>query len=221
MSTELRDYEAWHDGYDEAGSGLSWRLSTVQRYLSAVLDSSGLDRREGPFQVLSVCAGDGRDIIGVLTGRADAARVHATLLELHPGIADSARRRVDEAGLAEQIEVRTVDAGTSDTYRDLPPADLVLLVGIFGNISDEDLQRTVTASPGLCAPGAALLWSRGRGGTLTDRNDAVRAWFGAAGFTELDYATSDRGHRPALGLVRYDGPPRPVHPGQRWFTFTR
>jgi hypothetical protein len=216
VSSELRDYEAWHDGYDDTGSGLSWRLARVQRYLRSVLD-----QRDGPLRVLSVCAGDGRDIIGALTGRADAARVRVTLLEVHPGIADSARRRAAEADLTEQVEVRTVDAGTSDAYLDLPPADLVLLVGIFGNISDEDLERTITASAALCAPGAALLWSRGRGGSLTDRNDAVRGWFREAGFTELDYATSDRGHRPALGLVRYDGPPEAVQPGQRWFTFTR
>ena len=212
----MRDYEAWHKDYDNPCSGLSWRLSMVRRYISGVLNT-----RDGPLQVLSVCAGDGRDIIGVLAERPDAARVHATLLEVHPGIAQSARRRATALDTVGQIDVRTVDAGASDAYRDLPPADLVLLIGIFGNISDEDLQRTITASAGLCAHGAALLWSRGRGGTLHDRNDAVRAWFKATGFTELAYATSDRGHRPALGLVRYDGPQRPVEPGQRWFTFNR
>ncbi len=216
MAGQLRDYEAWHGDYDNPSSGLRWRLLMVRRYIAALLDE-----RDGPLQLLSVCAGDGRDMIGVLAERADALRVHATLLEIHPRIAERARRSAAAAGLAGNVEVRTVDAGASDAYHDLPPADLVLLVGIFGNINDEDLQRTITASAELCAPGAALLWSRGRGGTLLDRNDAVRAWFAAAGFTELDYVTSERGHRPALGLVRYDGPQRSVLPGQRWFTFAR
>jgi len=216
MSGQMRDYEAWHGDYDNPGSGLRWRLRKVQGYISAVLDE-----RVGPLELLSVCAGDGRDIIGALTERGDASRVHATLLEIHPVISERARRNAIAAGLASQVEVRTADAGASDAYRDLPPADLVLLVGIFGNISDEHVQQTITASAGLCAPKATLVWSRGRGGTLLDRNDAVRAWFRAAGFTELDYVTSERGHRPALGLVRYDGPQRPVPPGQRWFTFTR
>ncbi|MEP6852306.1 MAG: class I SAM-dependent methyltransferase family protein [bacterium] len=216
MAGELRDYDAWHGDYDDPASGLSWRLRTVQRYIKDVLDE-----RDPPLRVLSVCAGDGRDVIGVLAERADAARVHATLLEIHPAIAERARRSAAAAGLSGRVDVRTVDAGDSDAYLTLPPADLVLLVGIFGNISDEDLQRTIVASAELCADRAAVLWSRGRGRTLVDRNDAVRAWFRAAGFTELDYAVSDRGHRPALGRVRYDGPQRPLQPGQRWFTFRR
>lgn len=210
----LRDYAAWHGDYNDPESGLSWRLRMVRRYITAVLDE-----RDGPVEVLSVCAGDGRDIIGVLAERADAARVHATLLEIHPGLAEKARRNAASAGL--QVDVRTLDAGISDSYRGLPTADLVLLVGIFGNISEDDLQRTIAASAALCAEGAAVVWSRGRGGGLVDRNDVVRAWFHDAGFTELDYSTSERGQRPALGLVRFDGPARAVQPGEQWFTFIR
>ena len=37
------------------------------------------------------------------------------------------------------------------------PADLVLLVGVLGNVSEADVASTVAAMPGLCAPGATLL----------------------------------------------------------------
>jgi len=104
-----------------------------------------------------------------------------------PDIAERARRAADQAGL--RLEVRTVDAGRSHAYADLVPADLVLLVGIFGNIGDRDLRGTIAASPQLCGPGATVVWSRGRGGSLTARNDEVRAAFRVAGFTELDYRT--------------------------------
>lgn len=216
MGDGLRDYPAWHQDYDDPDSGLSWRLSVVRHYISAALDE-----RDGPVEVLSVCAGDGRDIIGVLAERPDAARVHVTLLELHPELCERVRRNAAAAGLSERVDVRTVDAGSSDSYVGLARANLVLLVGIFGNITEDDLQRTIAASAALCAEGAAVVWSRGRGGGLVDRNDVVRAWFRDAGFTELDYATSERGPRPALGLMRYDGPSRPLQPGQRWFTFIR
>jgi len=46
---------------------------------------------QGPVRIISACAGDGRDIIGVLTGREDWNRVSATLLEIHPAVADRAR----------------------------------------------------------------------------------------------------------------------------------
>ena len=209
----LRDYEEWHHAYDDPGSGLSWRLRTVQDYLHAALDE-----RPSPLRVLSVCSGDGRDLVGVLAERDDAERVTATLLELHPTIAQHARERADNAGL-EGIEVRTVDAGCTDSYRGAVPADVVLLVGIFGNISDQDLERTIRAAPALCAPGAALLWSRGR--DQDDRNDLVRAWFAEVGFVEVDYATREQGSRPALGSMRYAGPPVALEPGRRLFTFLR
>jgi hypothetical protein len=154
-----------------------------------------------------------------LNGRDDTAdRVRAVLLELHPGIADRARAAAAAAELV-GVEVRTVDAGTTDAYAGAVPADIVLLVGIFGNISDHDLWRTIEFAPQLCAPGAVLFWSRGR--DEGDLNAEVRARFAAAGFLELAYETLERDGMPALGVVRYDGPPVDLVPGRRLFTFIR
>lgn len=201
----LRDYVSWHAHYDDPSSGLSWRLGVVQRYLD-----QALDRHPGSVRLLSLCAGDGRDVVGVLGNRTDTDRVRAVLVELHPGIADSARAAVHKADLDMQVEVRVADAGAPCLYADAFPADLVLLVGIFGNISDEDLWRTVDAAPQFCTPGATLVWSRGR--HLTDRNDQIRARFAENGFTELDYDERNEDSRPALGAMRYDGPAQPMSP---------
>ena len=210
--TGLRDYEQWHRRYDDPDSDLSWRLRTVQEHLAAALD-----RYPGPVRVVSSCSGDGRDLLEVLGRRADAGRVSAVLLEVHPAIAERARRSA--AAVAARVEVRTADAGVTDAYLSAVPAEVVLLVGIFGNISDPDLARTVATAPALCRPGATLLWTRAR--RDGDRNDVVRARFAAAGFTELAYATLDTGGRPAVGVVRYDGPPVPLPAGERLFTFLR
>src|ERR1035437_761009 len=185
----------------------------VQEYIRQALD----DHR-GSMQALSACSGDGRDILGVLSERDDADRVRATLIKVNPRIAESARGIVAAAKLT-AIEVRMADAGNTDAYVGAVPADLVILVGIFGNISDEDLERTIHAAPQFCRPGANLLWSRGR--VHSDRNDAVRAWFAEAGFAELDYATRDSGRRPALGAMRYDGELQPLIPGSQLFRFRR
>ena len=210
--TGLRDYDRWHRHYDDPGSDLSWRLRRVQAHLTAALD-----RTTGPVRLLSACAGDGRDVLGVLRDRPDASRVSGTLVELYPGIAQRARESA--AGLT-GITVREADAGRSDAYAGAVPADLVLLVGIMGNISDDDLWRLVAFSPQLCAPGGTLLWSRGLDGS--DRNDSVRSAYAAAGFAELAYETSGDGRgAAALGVVRYDGPPVPLEPGRHLFTFIR
>lgn len=107
----------------------------------------------------------------------------------------------------------------TDAYAGAAPADLVLLVGIFGNISNEDLQATISAAPQLCRAGATLLWSRGR--SKEDLNPLVRGWFAEAGFTELSYLRLDSDNRPACGAMRFDGDPQPFVPGQHLFTFVR
>jgi hypothetical protein len=118
------------------------------------------------------------------------------------------------------VEVRVADAGFTDAYVGAVPADIVLLVGIFGNIGDADLAGTIAAAPQLCAPGATLIWSRGCEGA--DRNDVVRERFVAAGFTEIDHAVFDGSDpRPAIGVVRHEGPAPPLEPGRRLFTFRR
>jgi hypothetical protein len=209
----LRDYEQWHAAYDDPDSGLSWRLRTAQQYLR-----QALDRYPGPIRALSVCSGDGRDLLGVLSERQDADRVSAVLIELNPAIAQRGRDTAAGAGLT-RVEVRTADAGDTDSYGGAVPADLVLLVGIFGNITDADLERTIRTAPQLCAPGATLLWSRGR--NRGDRNDSVRSWFAEVGFAELDYAWQDSGDRPAIGVMRYDGEAQSLLPGRHLFTFVR
>jgi hypothetical protein len=207
----MRDYERWHARYDDPASDLSWRLGVVRGHIR-----DALDRRLGPVRALSLCSGDGRDLLGVLAERSDAARVRAVLVDAHRAIA--ARAREVAAGVAASVEVRRADAGDTAAYADAVPADLVLLVGIMGNITDRDLARTIAAAPALCAPGATLVWTRGRADG--DRNDLVRARFAAAGFAELAYDALDEDTLPAVGAVRHDGPPAPLPPG-RLFTFRR
>ncbi len=212
----VRDYLAWHELYDDPGSSLPRRLALVREVLRAELDA-----RPGPVRIVSLCAGDGRDILGVLAERDDAARVSVTLVEVLPELVERARSAA--ADVSSEIEVVAADAGCSETYTGLAtvPADVVLLVGVLGNVSDVDVAATVAAMPRLCAPGAALVWSRGR--SLEGADDfatPVREAFSAAGFAEVSIRAFDVDDgRTALGVVRYAGPPVPLGPRETWFTF--
>jgi hypothetical protein len=212
----VRDYLAWHELYDDPRSSLSRRLASVREVLHAELDV-----RPGPVRILSLCAGDGRDVLGVLAERQDAARVSATLVEVLPELAERARSAGE--GVAADVEVVAADAGCSQTYTGLAtvPADVVLLVGVLGNISDPDVATTVAAMPRLCAPGATLVWSRGR--SLDGTDDfvtPVQEAFVGAGFSEVGIRSFDvEDDRTALGVVRFHGPPVPPGPEERWFTF--
>ena len=206
----MRDYQQWHDQYDDPESAISWRLGVVRRLIAAHLDS-----HPGPVRVLSLCAGDGRDVIGVLHSREDSARVSVTLVEAHPEIAAQARE--SSSGL--DVDVRTGDAGEIATFADVLPVDLLVLVGIFGNISSTDIERTVRTAPSLCAPGATVLWSRSR--NRDDLHDTIRGWVAQAGMTELETASLDRDGRPAVGAAGYDGPAQLPPETGHLFTFVR
>ncbi|MGH3632843.1 MAG: SAM-dependent methyltransferase [Mycobacterium sp.] len=164
--------------YDDPESGLSVRLRHVQR---AILD--WLDRTPGPVRVLSSYAGQGHDILGALEQRGpqDRARVTGALLEIDPTNAAVARRHLDRLGLA--LSVVEADAGTTDAYAGLVPADLVVLSGIMGNISAADSERLVHVSRQLCAPAATVIPTRGA--QDPDLGPDVRRWFAQAGFEEL------------------------------------
>jgi hypothetical protein len=180
-----------------------------------------LDARPGPVRVVSLCAGDGRDVLGVLAEREDAARVSVTLVEVLPELVERARSAAAE--VEADVQVVAADAGCSQTYLGLAtvPADVVLLVGVLGNISDADVAATVAAMPHLCASGATLVWSRGR--SLEGADDfvtPVREAFAAAGFTEVSIRSFDvQDDRTALGVVRFGRAPVPLEPRQTWFTF--
>lgn len=71
------DWHAWHAPYDDAQSPLSRRRRIIQGHLRDWLDET----QPRNVRVLSVCAGDGSDLIDVLRDRRDADR-HATVAAL-------------------------------------------------------------------------------------------------------------------------------------------
>ncbi len=157
-----------------------------------------------------MCAGDGRDILGVLTEHSRAGDVSGRLVELDPELAARAR---DDA--PPRLEVVCGDAGVSDAYLGATPADLVLACGIFGNVTDSDIRRTIDAWPMLCAPGATVIWTRAA--SEHDLRDQVRRWVTEAGFEELAFAGAPEKY--GVGVARMTRDPAPLVAGVRLFTF--
>lgn len=91
-----------------------------------------------------------------------------------------------------------------------------MVCGIFGNITDSDIQATVAALPSLCASGALILWTRHR--SPPDLTPAIRSWFEEAGFREEAFDISHDGFM-SVGAHRLTGEPAPLVPGHRLFTF--
>jgi hypothetical protein len=206
-----RDWVQWHRDYDDPGSVLSRRLALVQGHLRAELDSAPA----GELRLISLCAGQGRDVIGVLAGHPRRGDVLARLVEWDERNVAVAREAAQAAGL-DGVEVLQADAGITDVCVGAVPARIVVVCGIFGNISVDDIQGTVAALPSLCAPDALVLWTRHRG--APDLTPAIRAWFSEAGFREEAFHVSDDNFM-AVGLHRLTGEPAALVPGRRLFTF--
>jgi hypothetical protein len=163
-----RHWLDWHDQYDEAGSTLSRRLELVRAQIQGHLDRAA----PGPIRAISICAGQGRDLIGVLANHPRRRDVTSRLVELDPDNAAEARRLAADAGL-DRVEVVTADASVTTAYEGAVPADLVLACGVFGNITDADIDRTIGYLPTFCAPGATLIWTRHR--MAPDATPRIRA----------------------------------------------
>jgi hypothetical protein len=240
-------WERWHGAYDDPASPLSERLRLVQKMVRGALDdvapssrddtaSRGRDdvapRAHGdgstgsagrgpgePIRIISLCAGQGRDVIDVLATHPRAPEVEALLVELDPALAEFARRRAAEAGLGDRVRVETGDASLCHWYAGLVPADLVLVCGIFGNISREDISATVRALPAFLRPGGTVVWTRHR--RPPDATPGIRAEFAEAGFTEIAFDAPD-GFILGTGRHRLDGDPGALgsfDPDRRLFDF--
>jgi len=211
-----RDWHAWHGEYDDPDSSLSRRLEVVRAELRRVLLE-----RSGRTRLVSMCAGDGRDVLPVVAET--GADVDVVLVELDPALGLAAAATAARLGLS-RVDVRSDDAGKTDTYLGAVPADVLLVCGVFGNIPDDDVERTVRALPGLLAAEGIVIWTRGHrvpdDPTLLagDPSERVRELFARAGFAERAFVRpDDAGFR--VGVHQLVDTPTGFMPGVELFTF--
>ena len=209
----MRDWAAWHEAYDDPSSFLNVRLRMVRQRLSEAIGAAPA----GPVRLVSLCAGQGRDVIGVLPGHPRRDDVRAVLVESDPRNAEVASRAAAHAGLL-QVEVREADAAAVASFADALPADVLLLCGIFGNVSDEDIKFTIEAASTMCRPGGTVIWTRHR--RPPDLTPQIRAWFAASGFDELAFDALDTEDRlMTVGANRLRRAATAGLPGRALFTF--
>ncbi|HEY7024238.1 MAG TPA: class I SAM-dependent methyltransferase family protein [Candidatus Limnocylindrales bacterium] len=206
------DWRVWHEGY-ESDTPLRRRLEIVQRRIGEFLDGFG----GSPVRVVSMCAGEGRDLLGALDRR-ERRDITGRLVELDPELADRARLNVESLGLSD-ISVVVGDAADTRLYRDSVPADLVLVCGVFGNISDEDIEKTLRALPMFAAHGATVIWTRHR--REPDMTVKIRRWLEESGFENTVYEPVPNSDTlGTVGVARFVGQTQPLV-DEHLFTFNR
>jgi hypothetical protein len=209
------DWQSWHDRYDSSAE-LAARLQLVQAQITTCLDSLP----PGPVQVISVCAGDGRDLVGALCDHRRAPDVRARLVEREGELVELGKRTAATAGLSGRVEFVAADATTSTPYVGMAPADLVLACGVLGNVRETDLAELVGNLRALCRPGGFLVWTHHRR-TIEGRRltELIRGLLGAARFEPVTYHVTPEG-TSGVSTHRYGGGIVPLRPEQPLFRFT-
>ncbi|MEE3718557.1 class I SAM-dependent methyltransferase family protein [Tumidithrix elongata RA019] len=209
-----KDWFEWHKLY-QSENLLQQRLQIVQKYISASLDIAPA----GKIQIVSACAGDGRDLLGVLATHPRAQDVRARLVELDPQLVARGTKAIAQLGLTGKVELIQGDATLIDSYKGAVPADIVIFCGVFGNLPNEEvLQGLIRNLPYFAKTGAFVLWTRGDrdGANCSER---VRQIFKENHFSEVDFQFTETGNM-AVGRHRFDGQTLSAPIDEQFFVFT-
>jgi hypothetical protein len=209
------DWVRWHENY-KASRSLKARLLVVREHLSKCFDS----QPPGVIQVLSICAGDARDLIGLLATHPRKIDVKAHLIENNAELVESGRKIIVEAGFEEQLQFVVADATISSTYLGLAPVDVVLMAGVFGNLRSEEVARLIGSLGSLCKCGGYVVWTRHRRlHNGLNQIALIRQLFSESDFEEvLIEDTSD--DRFTVGSHHYKGVGQVLRGGVKLFEFT-
>jgi hypothetical protein len=177
------------------------RLLAVQEHLAECIDLAP----RGRVRVISMCAGDGRDVIGVLGSHPRQKDVSAWLVESNrQTVADGARQTLS-AGLENTVKFLNEDGTVYATYKKIVPADVVLLCGVWGHVPTNERAQLVRAMACLCKPGSAVIWTRGVSKDMT-RLHEIESLFDSSSWEQVRLSiTSDK--KWAVATHRFRGPP--------------
>ena len=194
-ATAETNWYTWHAEYDDLASRLGRRLGAVQELITGFLDTAPA----GELRVISLAAGQARELIPLLISHPRGRDVRARLVELDERNADLAEGAVLSAQLS-GVQIVVADAGSTDSFAGAVPADLVLACGLFEMLPDDDVAAAIAQLRQLCAPGATVVWA-------DDIDSAVlTGLFSDAGFAAT---AGERG----TGTARLVQAPEPLAPG--------
>lgn len=208
------NWNEWHKNYDSLPN-LQERLRIVSGQIAAALDDCPL----GPIQIVSICAGDGRDLLGALENHPRRNDVAALLLDNNAESVARGEKSAGKIGLTRQLRFLEADATLSKNYHGAVPADLVLLSGFLGHLRHEDVPGLIGNLPMFCKTGGQVVWNRHL--ILHDGREQVpliRDLFRKTNFEEIHFEKTDA-NGFAVGRVRFAGSPKPFDPSRVLFEF--
>lgn len=178
--TGSEDWAKWPDRYDDS-LPLQVRLAAVRAQVSAFLDECP----PGPVRILSLCSGDGRDVLPVVSAHARLRDVEVWCIDANAKTLDRGKESARQAGLQRKTHFVQADAGLAASYADVVPADLVILSGMLGHLTSHDALNLFHRLPALCRTNGSVLWSRLNRGIGNRQIPALREVLRESGFEEV------------------------------------
>ncbi len=199
--TVRTNWSQWLKQYDDFPS-LQARLRIVQEQIVATLDECP----PGPIRIVSLCAGDGRDLLGVIQDHPRRDDVSAWLIDNERESIELGRIAAERLGLTRRMNFVCADAARAENYADHVPADLLLLSGFLGHLRHGDVRKLLQSLPMFCQPGSSVIWNRHL--VLYDghrQTRAIRDCLAGIGFEESQFETTAPDGF-AVGRVKFKGP---------------
>jgi hypothetical protein len=132
------------------------RLDEVKRQIRVTLDECP----PGPLRIISLCSGDGRDLLGVVPDHARRPDVSCLLVDANPEAIVDAKAAASAVGLEKQFRCVVGDAACLDHYESFGPAHLIIISGVFVYLMPADAERLIAALPMLGHTGFYVIWNR-------------------------------------------------------------
>src|SRR5262249_227102 len=160
--------------------------------------SDAVDRAPaGRVMLVSLCAGQGHDVFGVVPDHPRRDDVRAVLVESDARNVVLARRAAARQRLP-RAEVRQPHPGLLAALAAGLPGEVLLGGGRFGHGSVRATRGPVRAAPGRGRAGPTVIGTRHR--RPPDLTPQIRAWFASAGFGEIAFDALETSALTSVGV---------------------
>jgi 2-polyprenyl-3-methyl-5-hydroxy-6-metoxy-1,4-benzoquinol methylase len=196
----------WHiEKHSDPNSYTSQRMTdiglVIEEYLKDTVHRSN---------IVSVCAGQGLDLIPILRQYPNSA--DAYLIDIEQQNIDHINKI--STGL-EGIHTYAADATVSNTYinNKIPRANLLLVCGVFAHLTSEDQSIFIQNMRSLLKPGGYVIWTR-----IDEYLNDIHEKFENNGYKKIDLSHINLS-TGSVGMSRLKESIKTLHPDKQIFNF--